>query len=297
MTPAGAGSWSDCGCETAGKEIPRYAGADHSFDPAAACYAHRPDYPRVFYNALRARLGPLENGRVLDLGCGDARVALRVARWGPEVLAVDLSAQMVSAAAGRVRGPENPGVHLLRGDAARLPFPAGTIDAVLMGQAFHWMRREWVAREVARVLQPRGLWAVFWVQPVKPLPLPAQIADALIAEVVPGYDPDAAHDLTSKSRIPARFGFQVRTWTAEFACQYRLEDYVGMVVSKSYVAAALSAENAVEFRVRLARQLERNRLGPIVEERYLLTAYLAGRPCRPDERASVAGRGASAGQA
>ena len=263
---------------TGGRQIPRYVGPEHSFDPAAIHYAHRPDYPEPFYRELRDRLGHLENGWVLDLGCGDARVAVQVAQWGPEVLAVDLSRQMLIAAARRVRGRTNPAVHPLRGHAARLPFPSGTMDAVLIGQAFHWMRRELVAREVDRLLQPRGLWVVFWIQPVQPLPLPAQIADARIAEVVPDYDPDAAHDMASKSEIPAGFDFQVRTWTADFAHTYRLEEYVNLVVSKSYVAAALkSGERAIEFRTRLAQQLKSGLHSTTVEERYLVTATFAER--------------------
>jgi hypothetical protein len=180
------------------------------------------------------------------------------------------------------------------------------MGAVLIGQAFHWMRRESVAREVARVLQPRGLWAVFWIQPVKPLPLSVRISDAVIAEVVPDYDPNAAHDLTSKSGIPTCFGFQVRTWTAEFAHSYRLEAYVNMVVSKSYVSAALCergrassgrgcriraqirccpeirvlGERARAFRTRLSQQLRRNLRSTTVEERYLVTAHFAARSGR-----------------
>jgi len=262
---------------TAGGKVLRYVGSDYGFDAAATFYAYRPDYPKAFYEELRGRLGHLESGRVLDLGCGDARVAVHMADWGPEVLAIDLSERMLIAAARRVRGLRNPGVHFLRGDATRLPSPAGVIDAVLIGQAFHWMRKELVAREVARVLQPRGLWVVFWAQPVKPLPLSVRVSDAVIAEIVPNYDPDAAHDLTSKSGIPARFGFQVRTWAAEFAHNYRLEDYVNMVASKSYVATALSGERVPEFRTRLRQRLMQDFRSTIIEERYLLTVYFAER--------------------
>ena len=262
---------------TAGGKLPRYVGTDYGFDAAVTSYAYRPDYPGTFYEELRGRLGHLAHGRVLDLGCGDARVALHVAEWGPKVLAIDLSEQMLIAAARRVRGLRNPQVHLLRGDATRLPFPSGAMDAVLIGQAFHWMRRDLVAQEVARVLQPLGLWAVFWIQPVKPLPLSVRISDAVIAEVVPGYDPDAAHDLASKSEIPARFGFQVRTWTAEFAHSYRLEDYVSMVVSKSYVATALNGERVPEFRTRLRQRLKQDFRSTVIEERVLLTAFFAER--------------------
>jgi ubiquinone/menaquinone biosynthesis C-methylase UbiE len=255
--------------------IPQYVGQDHSFDPAAAYYAHRPDYPKAFYNELQSMLGRFKNGRVIDLGCGDARIASHVAHMGAEVLAVDLSERMLSAAAKRLQGLSDSRVYLLQGEAGRLPFPSGTVDAVLIGQAFHWMSKESVAREVARVLKPHGLWGVFWIQPVNPLPLSVQVSDTLIARFISGYDPDTAHNLVSKNRIPAHFGFQVRTWSTEFSHKYQLEDYVTMVMSKSYVAASLNSENAVAFKKNLSQHLESNCLVPTVEERYLLTACFA----------------------
>ena len=257
--------------------IPQYVGQDHSFDPAAAYYAHRPDYPKAFYNELQSTLGRFRNGRVIDLGCGDARVASHVAHMGAEVLAVDLSERMLSAAAKRLQGLSDSRVYLLQGEAGRLPLPSGTVDAVLIGQAFHWMSKESVGREVARVLTPHGLWGVFSIQPVWPLSLSAQVSDTLIGEFVPDYDAVAAHNLVLKNQIPTHLGFQVRTWSAEFSHNYRLEDYVTMVMSKSYVAASLNSKSTTVFKKELSKRLESNGLVPTVEERYLLTTCFAQR--------------------
>jgi SAM-dependent methyltransferase len=258
-------------------KIPRFVGKSHSFDAAAVDYGSRPDYPADFYGQLHRRIGHGGSGMILDLGCGDARLAQRLAGWGHQVLALDLSAQMLAAARTRLDRLAPSRVHLVHGHAENLPILPESAEAVTIGQAFHWMRPDPVAREIARVLKPRGLWVIFWIQPQTPLSLSAQIADAQIAEVLPDYDPQAARQLDSRSRIPAHSGFLVHTWQTVFACTYRLEEYAAMTASKSYVAASLSSEGLDQFKLKLLRCLEQSQPDLVVTERYLLTAYFAKR--------------------
>ncbi len=258
------------------RKIPRFVGEGYSFDPVAPQYGSRPDYPESFYRELCGRVRHLENGWVVDLGCGDARLAEHIAARDSKVFALDQSAQMLAAATRRLESARFR-VHLVRGEAENLPIPRNAADVVIIGQAFHWMRKHRVAREVTRVLKPRGLWIVFWVQPQMPLPLSAQIADDLIAQVVPNYDPTMARQLDAKSQIPAGYGFQVQTWQTEFTHTYGLDDYTAMTASKSYVAASLSDEDLIRFKARLLQRLQQSGLGPGLAERYLLTACFAGR--------------------
>ena len=107
--------------------------------------------------ALAALAEGQAGARVLDLGCGGGHVAYAVAPRVAEVVACDLSQQMLAvvAAAARERGLAN--VETVQGPAERLPFADASFDLVLSRySAHHW--RDFAAglREAARVLRPGG---------------------------------------------------------------------------------------------------------------------------------------------
>lgn len=107
--------------------------------------------------ALAALAEGKADARVLDLGCGGGHVAYAVAPHVAEVVAYDLSPDMlrVVGAAARERGLAN--LRTAEGPAERLPFPDASFDLVLSRySAHHW--RDFAAglREAARVLRPGG---------------------------------------------------------------------------------------------------------------------------------------------
>jgi len=96
--------------------------------------------------------------RVLDLGCGGGHVTFNVAPHVGDVVAYDLSPEMldVVAAAARERGLDN--VTTQEGMAESLPFEDASFDIVLSRySAHHW--RDFAAglHEAARVLKPDGV--------------------------------------------------------------------------------------------------------------------------------------------
>jgi SAM-dependent methyltransferase len=125
-----------------------------SFGAAARLYdTIRPTYPD---QAVAWTLGerPL---RVLDLGAGTGLLTRVLTGAGHEVVSVDPDAQMLSVLAER-----NPSATVLQGSAERIPLPAGAVDAVVCGQAYHWFDRQTALPEIARVLTPRGVFAPMW---------------------------------------------------------------------------------------------------------------------------------------
>jgi SAM-dependent methyltransferase len=55
-----------------------------------------------------------------------------------------------------------PAATALSGGAERIPLPDASVDAVLVGQAFHWFDQERALPEIARVLRPGGVLAALW---------------------------------------------------------------------------------------------------------------------------------------
>ncbi len=104
---------------------------------------------------------PVENGAsVLDLCTGTASLLshlhAKVGRDG-QVVGVDFSHGMLKVAREKTRS--FPNVHLVESDAGRLPFAAGTFDAVTCSHAFYELKGEtqdWALQEMVRVLRPGG---------------------------------------------------------------------------------------------------------------------------------------------
>ncbi|SCG58295.1 class I SAM-dependent methyltransferase [Micromonospora coxensis] len=127
-----------------------------SFGAAAAEYDRfRPRYPEA---ALRWALAGLDApARVLDLGAGTGILTRGVLALGHAVTPVEPDPGM------RARlDAATPGVTALAGSAESVPLPDGTVDAVLVGQAYHWFDRERAHAEVARVLGGGGTFAPIW---------------------------------------------------------------------------------------------------------------------------------------
>ena len=107
---------------------------------------------------VRELLGP-GAGLCLDLGCGSGLYFDVVAATGRTVVGLDRSADQLRIAQGRSR-------HIVRGDAAALPFADGTFPAV----AAMWLSTDVddftaVLAEAARVLAPGGRLVFYGAHP------------------------------------------------------------------------------------------------------------------------------------
>ncbi len=107
---------------------------------------------------LVARLGGGRGKSALDLGCGEGRHTIHLARRGYDVTALDLEplalrkARAIAARAGVT-------ARFVAGNALDLRFPPGSFDLVLDYGCFHHVvTRDWprYRRELARVLKPGG---------------------------------------------------------------------------------------------------------------------------------------------
>ena len=127
-----------------------------SFGAVATAYAqHRPDYPD---QAVAWALESLPNGgRVLDLAAGTGKLTEAMLRCGvpaTAVLAVEPDDGMRAELSRRL-----PEITVRPGSAEQIPAREAAVDAVLVGQAFHWFAPDQALGEIARVLRPGGVLA------------------------------------------------------------------------------------------------------------------------------------------
>ncbi|MEU8631654.1 class I SAM-dependent methyltransferase [Amycolatopsis sp. NPDC048633] len=143
-----------------------------SFGSRAAAYAeHRPDYPREAIEwGLSGASGTPR--RVLDLATGTGKLTLGLTELGLEVTAVEPDPEM-RAELGRVV----PSATSLAGQAERIPLPDAEVDAVFVGQAFHWFDVPAAMTEIARVLRPGGVLVPLWNYEDDSVPWVAEFGD------------------------------------------------------------------------------------------------------------------------
>ena len=101
-------------------------------------------------------VGDVSGCRVLDVGCGDGRLALELSRRGAIVTGIDASAPMIDAAKRRAQ-QHNANVTFQVAVAEHLPFPAEQFDIVTAITILCFVQDAApVFREIERVLRPGG---------------------------------------------------------------------------------------------------------------------------------------------
>lgn len=125
-----------------------------SFGDVAEHYDRaRPTYPD---EAVAWAVGP-DARRVLDLGAGTGKLTRVALGLGLDVVAVEPDAGMRAQF-----DAATPGLAALAGSAEEIPLADGSVDAVVVGQAYHWFTPERALPEIARVLKPGGAFAPMW---------------------------------------------------------------------------------------------------------------------------------------
>ena len=121
-------------------------------------------YPEVMITDLAGRTGAAGAGRLLDLACGTGQLAFALRPWFAEVWAADQEPDMVEVVAAKAAAGASAGgqVRPVVASAETLEAPAGHFSVVVIGNAFHRLRRDLVAGRVHGWLQPGGFLALCW---------------------------------------------------------------------------------------------------------------------------------------
>jgi SAM-dependent methyltransferase len=136
----------------------------------------RPRYPDALIERVIAASPGID---FLDVGCGTGLGARQYRAAGCTVLGVDVDARMAEFA-------QQTGIDVEIGTFEDWDPRGRSFDAVVAGQAWHWVDPVRGAAKAAQVLRPHGLLALYW----HVFDPPSQVADAF-DDVLHRVAPDA----------------------------------------------------------------------------------------------------------
>lgn len=224
----------------------------------------RPGYPPEAVRWIAERLD-LRGGRiVLDLGAGTGKLTRALVETGAEVVAVEPGDAM-RAELERVL----PEVRTLRGSAESIPLPDGSVDAITVGQAFHWFRFDEALRELHRVLRSSGGVALTWNGRDPESRLQAEIKE-LLEPFVPSGRAHAQDTSRHLAESPLFHSFEQGTF--RFVEELDADGLVGRIASISFVAGS-TPEKRAELEHKLRALAARS--GGVVEFPYVTDVYIS----------------------
>jgi SAM-dependent methyltransferase len=209
---------------------------------AAAYERGRPQYPPEAIEQLAREFALTEASTVLDLAAGTGKLTRQLVPLASHVVAVEPSPAMLAELRKRV-----PEADAREGTAEAIPLDDATVDAVFVGQAFHWFSAGEAFEEIARVLRPGGGLALIWNQArwtEAELPWLGRFS-ALLEPRRIAAGPFPAGDDRWKEALDRSHGFGPRH-DALFTHSHRIavDDFLALVSSWSWIANLPSDERS-----------------------------------------------------
>ena len=162
-----------------------------------------------------------------------------------------------------------PTVTAVEGGAEQIPLGDDSVDAVPVGQAFHWFRFDEAVAEMHRVLRPRGAVALLWNNRDQEDELQRQVT-SLMEPFVPAGRAANINSSQFLEQSPLFEPLEDRSF--RFAQELDADALVGRILSISFIAAA-PEEKRAELERRL-REVADVRGGP-VRFPYVTSVYVS----------------------
>lgn len=229
-----------------------------NFGAAASDYAKfRMGFPESLFDRLAA-LGIGKSGQaIVDLGTGTGTLARGFALRGAKVIGIDPDGRLLEKAR-ELDAAAPVAVDYKIGTAEAIPLPDQCAEVVSAGQCWHWFNGRKAAKEIARVIKPKGRVVVAhfdW------LPCPGNMVEAtenLIRKHNPKWSLGGGNGFHLQSLEPLRAaGFsRFESFAYDLTVPYTPEAWRGRIRASAGVGASLSPKGVEQFDAALARKLK-----------------------------------------
>jgi SAM-dependent methyltransferase len=234
---------------------PSYA-ADLYAGTAELYAAHRIAYPPALLRGLLA--GAAARGALLDLACGTGELAIPLSAHFERVLAVDQEPSMVEVGRRKARAARIRNITWSIATAETLTLPAGSVDLIAIGSAFHRLDRPHVARLGLRWLKPRARIALVNADGVWDGTEPWQRAavEAIREFTAASPAPAAQGPRLTHEDVLRQAGYDeiTETWYAADHV-WTIEGFLGYLHSTAVLSKAKLGQDIERFQARLRRTL------------------------------------------
>jgi SAM-dependent methyltransferase len=234
------------------------------FRGAASYYArYRPRYPAELLARVAERAGLDGRGRLLDLGCGTGNVAIPLAAYVEEVVAVDIEPEMLAEL--RRAAPAN--VRTVEARAEDVDESWGVFRLATVGAALHWFDCGLVLGNLAKLTPAVALVG-------EPLRGEAMTTLLAVSEELFGKRPEMRSGDVRYEEVLAESAFSaVETLSVEVERTWTPDQLIGLAYSTSFASAARVGDRREEF-----ERVLRSRLEPFYRERVTVDAVLGRQP-------------------
>ena len=260
------------------------------YQGTAEYYDHyRLPYPTSLFDHLIASTRLSGRGHLLDLACGTGQLAFPLSPHFAEVWAVDQEPDMIEAVhAKAVADQGSKKFHPVVASAETLDAQPDYFELAVVGNAFHRLERDLVARRILQWLIPGGHLALCWSsspwtgEENWQRSLAATLnrwQQKLDAQHRTPADPARARHHRPDSDVLTAAGFEVvgrHTFTTEH--RWSLAELAGHIRSTSFLSPVVLGDQAAAFDADLAANLHPHNDGDVFTETVSFAYDLVRKP-------------------
>ncbi|OGN01040.1 MAG: hypothetical protein A3B91_02920 [Candidatus Yanofskybacteria bacterium RIFCSPHIGHO2_02_FULL_41_29] len=255
------------------------------FRGAAWYYAkYRRGYPDAFFKHIIKSFNLDKTFRVLDLGTGTGQIAIPLARYVREVVAVDPEQEMLDEGRSQAEKSGIKNISWLLSRAEDITKELGAFRLTTMGASFHWMEQDKVLEKVFEITEEGGGIAII----SNNSPVLTDKGDdrykTVVAETIKKYLGEKRRAGNSFYQEPKeRFeviiqrskfqGFEI--FSNKYQQRWTTDEIIGFLSSTSYASRRLFGERIDEFEKELRDKLLKLNPSGFFTETVVSEAYLA----------------------